>query len=122
MARNTATDGGRPVHEPLADRADERQAIRDKLEGTDLYILRYHGNTNSVFLVERDRAPPTEYAIEDEPIVAIDWEFDDDYALSVFRGGAGSGQRQWEAVDEMTEFVNTRSGAVESAAELLAEN
>jgi hypothetical protein len=113
--QNTNTDG------PLADRADERDAIRDELDGTDLYVLRYSGNTNSVFLVERDRAPPTEYAIEDEPIVAIDWERGEDYALLIFRGGSTSGQSAWEIVEEMTDFVNTRTEAVETAAELLAE-
>lgn len=116
MTQNTANDG------PLPDRADERGAIREELDGTDLYVLRYYGNQNSVFLVERDRAPPTEFAIKDEPIVAIDWEHGEDYALSVFRGGSTSGQSAWEIVEEMTDFVDTRTEAVETAAELIAEN
>jgi len=116
MARNTATD------EPLADRADERDAIRDELDGTDLYVLRYYGNENSVFLVERDRAPPTEFAIEDEPIIAIDWEYGEDYALWVFRGGSTNGQSTWEVVEETAEIADTRTEAVETAAKLIAEN
>jgi len=108
------------TEEPLADHADERQAIRDQLP-RDIHVLTFHGHEPMVALVNRDRAPPTGNPSAGETVVLVEWHGDDDYALSVAEGARTGTTAGWELADELVSMHDTRADAVEAAAGLFEE-
>jgi hypothetical protein len=113
MPRQTddATD-----NEPLANYADERQAIYDELPA-GIHIVTYFGNEPVVVLVNRDRAPSMGDPSAGETVVLVEWHGGDDYALSLAEGE----RIGWELTDELVSMHDTRPGAVEAATDLFAE-
>jgi len=99
-----------PFNTPTA----EREAIRDELEETDIYVLTYHGGESAVALVQREKAPPTEHSMRGETVVLVEWHGADDYAISV---GEGNGSSGWELTEELVEMAETREDAIAAAAE-----
>lgn len=97
---------------PMEDPADERDAIRTELQGTSMNVLTWHGSEPHVALVDRDA--PSEYAIEGETVVLVEWYGEDDYALSVAEGGITG----WELTDELVSTHATRTDAIDAAADL----
>ena len=118
MAQNTQTDGA--TEEPLADHADERQAIRDGLPA-DIHIVTYYGHEPMVALVNRDRAPSVGNPSAGETVVLVEWHGGDDYALSVAEGARTSTTANWELTDELVSMHDTRTDAVKAAVDLFTE-
>lgn len=110
----TITDNA--TEEPLADHADERQAIRDQLP-RDIHVLTFHGHEPMVALVNRDRAPSTGNASAGEAVVLVEWHGGDDYAVSVAEGD----RTGWTLTDELVSEHDTRAEAVEAVAGLFAD-
>lgn len=113
--KEVVADGGSETvendDEPLAETDDERQAIRDELEGTRVNILTWNGGEPAVVLV--DREAPTEYPNEGEQLVLIDWDPESGYAISLAEGETVG----WELTDELVETTDTRERAAELAVE-----
>jgi len=107
--------------EPLADHADERQAIRDELPA-DIHVVTFYGNEPMVALVNRDRAPSVGSPSAGETVVLVEWHGGDEYALSVAEGARTSTAAGWELTDELVSVHDTRADAVEAAADLFAED
>jgi hypothetical protein len=118
MGRQTQADAA--TDEPLADHADERQAIRDELPA-NIHIVTYYGNEPMVALVNRDRAPSVDNPSAGETVVLVEWHGGDDYALSLAEGARTGTTAGWELTDELVSMHDTRAGAVEAAADLFAE-
>lgn len=102
---------------PADEHSAERDAIRSELGGTDVYVLTYYGSEPMVALVERDKAPPTEYPSQGEKVVLVEWHGGKDWALSVAEG-ASTG---WELVSELEEMHDSRSEAIEAAVDIFNE-
>ena len=115
MSNTSTTDDST---EPKTDNADERSAIRSELEETDMNILVFFGGEPAVTLANRET--PTEYPMDDEILVQIEWASGEDYALSVCQATSGTGV-QWDLIDELVEIVDTRAEAIETAAQLFEE-
>jgi len=117
MGRQTQADDA--TEEPLADYADERQAIRDELPA-DIHIVTFYGNEPMVALVNRDRAPSVGNPTTGETVVLVEWHGGDDYALSVAEGARTGTTAGWELTDELVSLHGTRADAVEATADLFA--
>lgn len=97
--------------QPKTDDSKERNAFRAALDETNIYLLLYYGSDRGAFFVERDKAPPTEFPLEGETVVHVDWESGEDYAISVLCG-AGSGA-QMDVIENVGPFVDSRNEAIE---------
>jgi len=118
MGRQTQADDA--TEEPLADYADERQAIRDELPA-DIHIVTYYGSEPMVALVNRDRAPSVGDPSAGETVVLVEWHGDDDYALSLAEGARTGTTAGWELTGELVSMHDTRADAVDAAADLFGE-
>jgi hypothetical protein len=102
---------------PHADAATERDLIREVIADTDIHCLLWHGDEQHVALVQRDKAPSTEYPMRDERVVLVEWA-EEDWALSVaVASGIGT---QWEMEQELAEISEDRERIPDIAAELFA--
>lgn len=111
-----AQDNATATDEPLTDISAEREAIRNALPD-GVFVLTYDGGEPGVALVEREKSPPSEYALRGERIVLVEWHGEDDYALSVADGRSTG----WELSEELVSMHQTRDEALTAAAELFAD-
>jgi len=100
--------------EPLAKPGHEREAIRNELP-ENIHVLTWVGDEEMVALVKREKPPSTEYPSNGERIVLVEWPMMVDYGLSVAVGQLSG----WELTDEVLETHESRSDAINAAAELL---
>lgn len=105
------TDGGEPEGEPRSSPSDEREAIREELDGEDIHVLTYHGGQPSLALVQREKRPSTEFTLDSETVIILDWVDGEDYAISVAEGDGST----WEMTDEVVETHDTREDAIQAA-------
>ena len=114
MEQTTASDEA-----PLENKADERDEVRNAAREAGLQTLVFYGSEPSIAFVNRDKAPSTSHALPNEQIALIDWTGGDNWAVFTTTASNRQTNPQWETDTQPDQTFDTRTEAVEYAAEQL---
>ena len=103
----------------LDNKADERDAVRNLARENGLHTLVFYGSMPSIAFVNRDKAPSTSHALPNEQIALIDWTGGDNWAVFTTTASDRQTNPEWETDTEPDQTFDTRTDAVEYAAEQL---
>jgi len=114
MEQNTAS-----TDEPLDNKTDERDEVRNLARENGLYTLVFYGSEPSIAFVNRDKSPSTSHALPNEQIALVDWTSGDNWAVFTTTASDRQTNPQWETDTEPDQIFDTRTEAVQYAAEQL---
>jgi len=104
---------------PLDNKADERDKVRDVAREHGLYTLVFYGSNPSIAFVNRDKSPATSHAMPNEKIALIDWYGGENWAVFTTTASDRQTNPEWRTDTEPDQTFESRTEAVEYAAEQL---
>jgi len=112
---------------PHAENSDERDAIREIVQESDLYVLVFYGSEPWIALVDRDKGPSTSHALPEERIAIIEWASEqpgyvaEGWGVSIATASDRQPNPDWEMPEEPDKTFDDRSEAITFAAAQLAD-